>query len=178
VVSLFTGMFVRSHGWDLSTGRVGQYPPLAAAPTLAEVLSGAGFTTHGFHANPYLSEQLGFDRGFDAWRRSGDRVMAGQFARLVETTWTADGRDFAYLDFIGPHSPLEPSEGARARHALAGEFFDEREGLNIGVAKRNRRDGARAAYAQGYRAVVEDTDARVAAVLDALGPHRDDTLVV
>lgn len=178
VVTLFTGMFVRSHGWDLTTGRLGAYPPLPPAPTLAEVLRAEGFTTHGFHANPYLSEQLGFDRGFDQWKRSGDRVMPRQFEQLVASKWTPEGRHFAYLHFIGPHSPLKPSDEAKARHALPAAFFNDPKGLNIGVAKRNRREGAREAYARGYQAVVEDTDARVGAVLAALGPHRADTLVV
>ncbi len=178
VVSLLTGMFVRAHGWDLATGRLGRYPPLPSAPTLAEVLRAEGFTTHGFHANPYLSEQLGFDRGFDAWKRSSDARMPGQLRDLVEHTWTPEGRHFAYLHFIGPHSPLKPSPEARARHALTEPFFDDPKGFNIGVAKRNREPGARDAYARGYRAVVEDTDARVAAALDALRPRRADTLVV
>lgn len=178
VVSLMTGMSVRQHGYDLSTGQLGRYPALPAAPMLAEVLQAEGFTTFGVHANPYLSEQLGFDRGFGTWKRSVDRAIPGQFAEHVAQTWTPDGRHFAYVHFIGPHSPVRPSPEAAARHGVDRALVDPDKGMNIGVAKRDREGAARAAYAAAYHAVIEDTDARVGAVLEALGPHRADTLVV
>jgi hypothetical protein len=178
VISMMTGMSVRAHGWDEPTGRLGRYPRLPPAPTLAEVLQNAGFTTHGMHVNPYLSEQLGFDRGFDKWRRSSDKAIPEQFRKLVASTWSKEGRHFAYVHFIGPHSPLRPSPEAAARHQVPPSFLEDPKGFNIGVAKRNRIGGARDAYTKGYHAVLEDTDARIGAVLDALGPHRAETLVV
>ena len=63
VVSLWTGMPPRQHGWDLPSARIGQYPPLPAAPTIAQVLSKAGFSTTGLYANPYLAQELGFESG-------------------------------------------------------------------------------------------------------------------
>jgi arylsulfatase A-like enzyme len=178
VVSLMTGMSVRAHGFDLSTGRLGRYPRLPDAPTLAEVLQARGFTTHGLHANPYLSEALGFDRGFDTWKRTVDRAIPGQLADHVEQDWTADGRHFAYVHFIGPHSPVRPSPAAAARHAVDTTLVDPDKGMNIGVAKRDREGAARAAYRAAYHAVLEDTDARVGAAIEALGEHRADTLVI
>ncbi|MCB9744788.1 MAG: sulfatase [Alphaproteobacteria bacterium] len=179
VISLLTGMPVRQHGWDLPTGRLGKYPQLPLTPTLPEVLREAGFTTAGLYTNPYLAEELGFHRGFDTWRRVSDKIMAKEFAKVVLNDWDQPGRHFAYLHLLGPHSPLKPSEAARARWEVEARWFaDERFGMDIGVAKRNQEDGAREAYRRGYHAVVEDTDAIIGGILDALGEHRADTLIV
>lgn len=177
VVSLFSGATVRTHGFDLPTGKLGRYPRLPDQPLLAEVLAEAGFRTDGLYSNGYLAEELGFDRGFDTWRRSSDKVLANQFHQLVAKQWTEEGRHFAYLHFLGPHSPLKPSEEAVERNGLDPAMYEGRMGLEIGAAKRNE-PGARLAYQQGYRAVVEDMDQRVGEVLEALGEHREDTLIV
>lgn len=176
--SLFSGALVRSHGFDLATGKMGAYPPLPDRPTLAQVLQQEGFGTFGAYANPYLAENLGWDRGFETWRRSNDRSMPALFARHVSEEWADGRRHFAYLHLIGPHSPLNPSEAARRRHGVPSEHVDEKRGLLIGAAKRDRTGDVRAAYASAYEAVLEDTDLRVGALLNALGEHRKDTLVV
>ncbi len=178
VVSLLTGMSVRQHGFDEPTGLLGRYPALPAVPLLAEELTARGFVSNGFYANPYLAEDLGFDRGFATWRRSVDKAIPGQVASLVEKSWDDGQRHFLYLHLIGPHSPLRPTEEARVRHELAPEWFEERNGLNIGMAKRNRPVDARRTYHAAYDAVIEDTDTRVAEILEGLGEHRADTAVL
>lgn len=178
VISLMTGAPVRAHGWDESTGMMGRYPPLPDQPTLPEVLSAAGFSTHGLYANPYLAEDLGFDRGFDTWKRSGDARMPAQLTKHVEAEWGDGGRHFAYVHLIGPHSPLKPSAAAAARWSVEPAYLEEPRGLLIGAAKRDRQGDFRRAYGRAYRAVIEDTDARIGELLAALGPHRADTLVV
>ncbi len=178
VVSLFTGASVREHGFDLPTGRIGTYPELPPLPTLAEVLKAEGFTTTGFYSNGYLAQELGFDRGFDTWKRVSDKIIASRFSETVESTWTHGGPDFAYLHLLGPHSPLRPTDESRDKYGVGPEWFDERMGLEIGVAKRKRREGARQAYGQAYRAVVEDTDLIIGELLEALGEHREETLVI
>ncbi|MCB9761103.1 MAG: sulfatase-like hydrolase/transferase [Alphaproteobacteria bacterium] len=179
VISMFTGMPVRQHGWDLPTGRMGRYPQLPDTPTLAQVLHEAGVRTVGLYANAYLHEALGFQRGFDVWNRTSDAVIASQLAKEVHSHWDDGGRHFAYLHLLGPHSPLHPSEAALARYGLDEALFTEHPyGLEIGVAKRGRTPGAEAAYRDGYHAAVEDADAVVGALLAALGEHRDDTVVI
>ncbi len=145
VISLLTGMSVRQHGWDLPTGRIGKYPPLPTVDTLPTVLHAQGFATDGWYANPYLAEDLGFSRGFDSWHRSADPSMPGQLAKLVKSRFDDGQRHFVYLHFIGAHSPLRPSDDARQLHHLDPQWFDERGGMNIGLAKRNRPAGARQA---------------------------------
>ena len=177
VISLFTGMGVRQHGWNEPSARLGHYPPLPDVPTLAEVLGAAGFVTESYYANPYLSEKIGISRGFATWRRSVDRKMPEQLAASV-SGWSDGARHFAYVHMIGPHSPLTPDPEAVARLGLDPTLLDEKGQLEIGKAKRNRPQGAREAYALAYRAEVEEVDARVGELLAALGPERARTLVV
>jgi len=178
VVSLLTGRFVRHHGWDHPSARMGKYPPLPDVPRLATVLKDNGVETVGLYANPYLSEPLGFDQGFDLWRRTSDKQMAKTLKGHITKEWTMADRHFAYVHVLGPHSPLRPTEAARARWKVDDHWFEGKHGFMVGAAKRNQEDGVRAAYKAAYHAAVEDTDALVANILDALGPHRADTLVV
>ena len=180
VISLFTGMSVRRHGFDLPSARIGKYPKVPDLPSLASVLKEAGFGTLGLYSNGYLAEELGFDRGFDSWRRTADKAMPKQWRKHLEKVWDAPDAppQFAYLHLLGPHSPLRPSEAAQAKYQVEAEWFDERLGFEIGVPKRNRREGARPSYTAAYKAVIEDTDARVGELLDALGDHASRTLVV
>lgn len=179
VISLMTGMGVRQHGWDLPTGRLGKYPLLPQTPTLAEVLAAEGFGTDGLAANGYLAEEIGFDRGFETWRRTVDVQIPGQVETLVREGWGDGRRHFLYVHLLGPHTPLRPSAESAARWGVGPEWLEgSRPGVGIGPAKRDSPPGARAVYGQAYRAVVEDTDARVAEILAALGPARGDTFVL
>ena len=175
VISMFSGASIREHGWDLPTGRIGKYPLVPDIPLLAEVLKAEGFRTDGLYSNGLLSEELGFHRGFDQWGRVSDLTMSKQFSAVVGKRWSPGERHFAYLHFLGPHSSLKPTDQARDKHDLDGPLWEK--GLEIGAAKRNE-DGARDAYRVGYTAVIEDTDARVGQVLEALGEYRQDTLIV
>lgn len=178
VSSLMLGMPVRAHGWDLGSGRLGRYPPLPSEPMLAEVLQAEGFATIGLHANPYLAEELGFDRGFDVWRRVSDQIMARELEKELARTWKPEGRNFVYLHYIGPHSPVGPSEAQIQALELEPSWYEGRGGMEIGVAKRGRLPGAREAYAQGYLGVLSDTDARLAQALALLEPYLADSVVI
>ncbi len=179
VVSLLTGNTVLGHGWDEPAARLGQYPPLPDLPRLPEVLRNAGFSTTGLYANPYLSEPLGFDRGFDTWKRTSDTHIATVFGNHVRKHWADPSeRHFAYLHVLGPHSPLRPSPEAAARWDLDSRWVDEKMGFTVGAAKRNTEPGVRDAYRKAYHAALEDTDSIVESILLALGPHRASTLVV
>jgi arylsulfatase A-like enzyme len=62
-------MYPLRHGfrYDLPNNRLGTLP--SAVPTLTEVLAHQGYRTAGVVANyAYLSESLGFGRGFDSYR--------------------------------------------------------------------------------------------------------------
>ena len=181
VTGLLTGTTVRGHGWDLGTGRLGKYPRLPEIPMLAEVLAEQGFSTTGLYSNGYLAEELGFDRGFDEWRRVTDKTLVREFHKVLAKRWSAEpeGRHFAYLHFLGPHSPVSPSPERRDKYGVEPHWFEgKRDAIEIGAAKRNTEPGVRGAYAQAYKGVIEDTDDRVGQLLEALQPWMQDTLVI
>jgi arylsulfatase A-like enzyme len=67
--SIFTGMYTLRHGvrYNLPNNTLGSLP--GAVPTLAEVLAHQGYRTAGVVANyGFLSDSLGFGRGFDFYR--------------------------------------------------------------------------------------------------------------
>lgn len=179
IMSLFTGKSVRGHGWDEPSARLGHYPVMGDHPTLAERLMADGFETTGYYANPYLAENLGMERGFQTWKRSGDAQIPELFARLVREQWsTSTSQQFAYLHLIGPHSPLNPSAEARSRWEVDDAWFEEPRGLMIGAAKRNRIPGVREAYKRAYHAVIEDTDTRIGEIVAALQHSERPTWIV
>jgi choline-sulfatase len=120
--SLFTGLYPPAHGVrDNGT---------AALPdnvvTLAERLSGAGYTTRAFVSAVVLSRLYGLDAGFggyddDLWAEDAPRMFmirerpARRTAdRFLEwfNTWTKSDRRapfFAWVHFFDPHQPLEPA---------------------------------------------------------------------
>jgi arylsulfatase A-like enzyme len=67
--SIFTGMYALRHGVrnDLPDYRIGKLPK--AVPTLPEALSRQGYQTVGIASNTgFLSDSIGFGRGFDSYR--------------------------------------------------------------------------------------------------------------
>jgi len=110
-------------------GGVGAIP--SSRPTLATVLSDAGFETAGFHSNPYLSRAYDFDRGFDifddALPLARNRVMTflhralnhfrtqpytrGEDLNEKGRSWLDDTvatRRFLWLHYMDPHGPYQP----------------------------------------------------------------------
>jgi hypothetical protein len=138
------------------------------------VLQAAGFGTAALYANPYLSESLGFDRGFDSFTRLHDDAMASRFSPIV-MSWSDGRRHFAYVHLLGPHSPLKPSAGSRKKfgvedHWVTGMGSTSGRETEPG-ARRARRVRARIPRGdRGHDRVVGD-------LVSALGPYRDDTLV-
>jgi len=185
LVSLFTGMHVREHGWDYGfrgsrRHRPQAFPLIPAVPTLGRVLNEAGFRTTGIFASRILGWELGFEGGFERWQRSVDR----QIPRLVReevARWRPDERNFLYVHLMGPHQPLRPSAEAAARWDIVESLESHPLGLSLHWARKLSPEEWLAGvdlYRRGYWAVVEDTDARIGEILEALGPHLDDSLVV
>ncbi len=131
VASLFTSQFPDTHGtlslpWPLATEDA----------TLAECLRDAGYTTAGFIANPVVSREFGYARGFDTFdevaRRSPDRlhpgVVDGAKVRDAAIGWMRahkGKRFFTYLHFLEPHYPYA-APGAFRKRIMGGEERDWR----------------------------------------------------
>ena len=76
-------------------------------------------------------------------------------------------KGFVYLHFIGPHSPLNPSQSKRDKYNLDEEWFETRNAMQIGAAKIKLK-GYERLMPQAYHAVIEDTDRLVGKCIDIL----------
>lgn len=123
--SLFTGVEPLEHGVQGPSSSSLDH----RLTTLAEAFQRLGYTTGAWANNPLIAPSRNFDQGFEHF------VPATGFRRAYEMldeplAWLdvhRDDRFFLYLHLIDPHSPLLPSETARA--ALAAEVpgdFDTR----------------------------------------------------
>lgn len=182
MISMFTGLPVRAHGWDFPfprfmDHRLESYPAIPDdLPLLAEVLQKEGFRTDGLYANAILRPGLGFERGFDTWTPARDRQMADKVKEVVEG-WSRRDRHFLYVHFKGPHHPLKPSRAAARRNKVLSRYAAKKsKSFPLGPSSRSQGYGRN--YKRAYKAVVEDTDARLAAVLEALSSIADDAVIV
>ncbi len=87
----------------------------ATVPTLASVLSAAGYTTSAFVGGGNLCQELGFDQGFEVFDDSPDNGMNGNREMLFEPeralAWIEENKDrkfFAFLHTYIPHGPYLP----------------------------------------------------------------------
>jgi arylsulfatase A-like enzyme/lipopolysaccharide biosynthesis regulator YciM len=125
--SIFTGTYPQFHGvrdnggFYLDSGRT----------TLAEVLQKAGWTTSAFIAAFVLDSRWGLNQGFgtyydnfdfakyktislDSVRRDGAEVI-GAFRDWLDTV--PSGKFFSWIHLYDPHSPWDPPEPYKSRHA-------------------------------------------------------------
>ena len=110
VASLFTGLHPRSHTVN---SRSDALPPTAT--TLASVLGAAGYETAAFVTNGNVSQDFGFDLGFDDFVYLGERdtrEMHVQSDVVNDRVFTwIENRDgerpfFLYVHASDPHDPL------------------------------------------------------------------------
>jgi len=111
-VSLLSGLFPTTHG---VTKSIHQRIP-NAIPLLAEVLRETGFRTHAVTGGGYLSENYGFNRGFETFekhRRDHEGTTSKMLKRAEEliTTYRASGEQFfVFLHTYDIHCPYAPPE--------------------------------------------------------------------
>jgi arylsulfatase A-like enzyme/Flp pilus assembly protein TadD len=119
--TIMTGTYPPTHGVRENVG----YYLDENIPTLAEVLSQAGYSTAGFVSAFVLDSRWGIARGFDHYfddfdLRTEKQVNLGSVQRPGTETIAAavdwlDGRDsakpfFIWLHLFDPHDPYEPPE--------------------------------------------------------------------
>ncbi len=123
--SLFTGLYPSHHGVtegflarkqraeaspEPETVQLNRLP--AQVPTLAELLAAHGYATMGVASNINIGTEIGFDRGFDRFRKLADRP-ASQLGRQI-LDWNGEFPDeqprFFYLHFNDVHEPYVPRD--------------------------------------------------------------------
>ncbi len=207
-MSLFTGMYPSVHGvqnvqhkQDPSTGRrealIESVPE--SLPTLAEVLSAAGYATVALTDGGNLNPPHGFARGFDEYTRelSGVETQVAEGLDRLSSLRQADDPFFLFWHTYEIHAPYV-SPGAyidrwtdegydgQLREVLAGlegMEFRQRFGAmrtTFWANKANFGPPEAAFLHELYRAGVNYTDDELGALLDALDTPeaRADTIVV
>lgn len=109
VTSVFTGLNARQHG----AGRRGSvvYSMNRETPTLPVLLHRNGYKCMGIFNVYLLSEQFGFNRGFDRYTCSwlGHGEAANSVNQAIEWMSTAgDSPFFLSLHLFDPHDPYDP----------------------------------------------------------------------
>ncbi len=125
--SILTGLYPPGHGVRENVG----YTLDTGIPTLAEVLSEAGWNTAGFISAFVLDRRWGIGRGFDHYfddfdlrdfetpnlssvQRPGDVTIA-EAVRWLDGR-PQDGPFFLWLHLYDPHDPYTPPEPFRSQH--------------------------------------------------------------
>jgi arylsulfatase A-like enzyme len=120
--SLLTGLYPSAH---LATSETGHLP--SGPTTLAEQLRAAGYRTAAFVSNPWLTRDLGFERGFEtyveAWRpdaRNPKRRLEDRGGVELAGSWitervASNEPFFAFINLNQAHLPYYPDAGVLAR---------------------------------------------------------------
>jgi len=88
--SILTSSYALEHGGfeRLSSNRA----------TLAEAFSNAGYQTAGFHSNPYLLSDFGYDRGFDRFYDSNsDPTLFARLRQGIKNQFDSEGTVYTLL---------------------------------------------------------------------------------
>jgi arylsulfatase A-like enzyme len=118
MASLFTSVYPVNHGVNnglgYQEGKTIKFQEVFSPDlvTLAETLSGQGYTTFGVASNFHLSEKFGFERGFDYFSclpfLPADKVNETVYA------WEDDikqaGKFFLWVHYFDPHDPYTAQE--------------------------------------------------------------------
>ncbi len=174
MVSLMTGQYIAKERQTIPS----------ELPTLAEAFQRAGWKTGGFSANPVVSPQNGFHRGFDVFAAIEEHGPNAAVEAFVEAHRSE--RTFTYFHINEPHDEYLAPPGKRAwREAasyLPGDRGDYYQQISAKLGLSEAPDDVRRVQEEigGYDDEVRYADERVAALLavyERLGLMQD-TLVV
>jgi arylsulfatase A-like enzyme len=115
VASIFTGMYVSSHGLMPPNSREEARAKSAILDsrhtTLAEALRDGGYATAAISSNPWINRDFAFDQGFTSFfykpRASADEITASGL-KIAATLAQEDKPIFLYLHYLDPHDPYTP----------------------------------------------------------------------
>lgn len=189
--------------YPFTLGDVGPVP--SNRPMISTELSDAGFTTAGFHSNPYLSQAYNFDRGFDVFYDSlplaENRLMTfvhrvlnhfrlQPYTRADELNekglqWlseTTAERRFLWLHYMDPHGPYQPPERFQSqfRESTVGQRRAKRLWRRTVDSPESITPEERETLVDLYDAEIRFTDAMIGQFVDELRNRNlfEDTLLV
>jgi len=170
--SMFTGLYPVEHGI------VTVHPPRRLSPeipTLATVLSQAGYRTAAFVGGGNLSAEFGFDSGFETYRSPGRRfseTVPGALAWIDKDTTRPF---FLFVHGLDAHRPYRADTADRLALGLSAE-----PGRNFAQACHGRPDASVQPLIDQYDAAIHRADRFLGLLLDALDSDRlrDRTLVI
>ena len=129
VASMFTGVYPATHGWMPPNNR-NEVKQMAvkldsSLTTLAEIFQANGFSTAAVSPNPWITEEFGYQQGFDTFTYSA-RAPAEEIVKLgtakIDELAQAGKPFFVYLHFLDPHDPYTPP--GDFKDAFTGEVPD------------------------------------------------------
>jgi arylsulfatase A-like enzyme len=165
-------------------------------PTLAGVLSEAGYASTAVVDNPNVASSLGYAKGFGRYRETWEeKALDTEVARTRAITEDAIATlaaeaggprpFFLWLHYVNPHAPYEPpppfDRAFLDAAARSGRVLAPVEGFHGGVSRQWARPGRTLGwYVSQYDGEIAFADAEVGRVLDALAasPAAGRTLVV
>lgn len=130
VASILTGLYPATHRMMPPNDReVARKTTTRLNPnldTLPEILKKLGYRTAAVSPNPWITEDFGYDQGFDHFFYH-PRAIASKIntvAKKVIDNWLTDSADkspfFLYLHYLDPHDPYNPP--AEYRELFKGEI--------------------------------------------------------
>jgi arylsulfatase A-like enzyme len=115
VATMFTGLYPATHGWmppnlrDQAKRMAVKLDP--QLDTLAEIFKSKGYTTIGISPNPWITQEFGYDQGFDKFYVR-ERMVAEEIVKIGSKLISEASKNnkpfFAYLHFLDPHDPYSP----------------------------------------------------------------------
>ena len=112
MASVLTSLDVAVHGVYFSVRKDGDHETTDVLPasldTLATLLKDRGYRTFAVQTNGNLTDEMGFARGFSAYRFYLDAPATPITDAALEELAAAKSPFFAYVHYIDPHAPYAP----------------------------------------------------------------------
>lgn len=175
--SMLTGLWPSEHGAQWGSIRLKE-----SHLTLAEILSGQGFCTLGFSANPFVSNESGLAQGFDAFElleHTPSADILREVARVLERVGKCR-RLFLFINLMDTHIPYAFERYADAFGVSQPPIRTSEEKWAVNSGEHALTRGEVEQHRRTYDAAVRSTDDLAKGVVEMLRDRRllDDTLLI
>jgi arylsulfatase A-like enzyme len=188
VPTFFSSRYLHQTGMTFDLAPRQQYRRLSEnVTTIAEVLEAAKYETVGYVDSPLLAgpaARYGIEQGFHTWTRASDAEMTRAGIERLDAQRTDASPLFLYLQYEGPEPDNREGPGFEAKHGTFDTPIRSPRGATADLYMKIR-EGGEAVDAAGwewiralYDDAVQDTDALVGQVLDAVSRRARPTLVI